>query len=359
VEEQISTWANHSGLNPWLTAGIVFGLVFSILWIVKGIVWSRLGKWAKTTDTTWDDFVVERLSGPFSMLVFVASFGIAGQTAPPIVRSHPLMLFGVRVALIFVAVWMIDRFLSFFFRSNSLPDSLTTTTRALLLTVARVVLMTLGLLVVLDTIGVSITPLLASLGVGSVAVALALQDTLGNFFGGLYILADKPIRIGDFVSIEGGSQGYVDRIGWRSTRIKLPSNNTVIVPNSKIAGSQITNFDLPVAEIGFGLDLGVSYESDLEKVERITLEVAKEVLGRVPGGVTVPAPVVRFHTFADSSINFTVILRAAKFDDIGPIKHEFVKALHKRYDREGISIPYPQRVVRMMTEKTGVTSDVL
>ena len=351
MEEQISYWANHSGLNPWATAAIVFGVVLTILWIVKGLVWRRLEKWSKSTETTWDDFVVERLSGPVSMLLLIASFGIAGQTAPPVVRSHPLMVHGVRVALIFVAVWMLDRLLSFFFRSSALPDTLTTTTRTLLLTVARVFLLTIGLLVVLDTIGVSITPLLASLGVGSVAVALALQDTLSNFFGGLYILMDKPIRIGDFVSIDGGSQGYVDRIGWRSTRIKLLSNNTVIVPNSKVSSSQITNYDLPLAEIGFGVEVGVAYESDLERVEKVTVEVAKEVLSRVAGGVPQPEPTVRFHSFADSSVNFTAGLRAARFEDIGLIKHEFVKALHKRYESEGVSIPYPQRVVRMMKEE--------
>ena len=100
----------------------------------------------------------------------------------------------------------------------------------------------IGLLVTLDSLNISITPLLTTLGIGGLAVALAFKDTLANFFAGLYVLADRPIRVGDLVKIEGGPEGYVESIGWRSTRIRTLANNIAILPNSKVSESMITNY---------------------------------------------------------------------------------------------------------------------
>jgi small-conductance mechanosensitive channel len=344
--ENMTTLFDFQSWNPWVYTTLIFFVVLTVAMVLRVLIWSRLRSWAASTEAKWDDFVLDQVSAPLTLLLVVASFGIAGQSAPPVVRNHPLMVFGVKVSLIVIAVWVINRALTIFFRSTLLPEGLGATTRNLLTTITRVILFVLGVLIVLDTVGVSITPVLASLGVGSIAVALALQDTLSNFFGGLYIMADKPIRLGDFVKI-GEVEGYVDKIGWRTTRIRRLSNHIVILPNSKVATAEVLNYDLPEPEGGLVVDVGVSYESDLEKVERVTVEVAKDVLQKVPGGVTSFQPFIRYKAFGESSIDFSVILRVKLHTDMFLMRHEFIKALHARFNLEKITIPFPQRTLHV------------
>lgn len=209
----------------------------------------------------------------------------------------------------------------------------------------KLVVVVIAVLMVLDNFGAKITPLLASLGIAGLAVALAFQDTLANFFAGMYIVADRPIKIGDFIRLDTGDDGYVEKIGWRSTRIKTMKNNFVIVPNSKLAQSVIKNYYSPTRDMSVVVDCSVAYESDLAKVEKITVEVARTVLKETKGGIKEFEPFIRYHTFGDSGIAFSVILRVEKYDDRYPVVHEFIKALHERYQREGIEIPYPKRHV--------------
>jgi small-conductance mechanosensitive channel len=221
------------------------------------------------------------------------------------------------------------------------------TSSGIIKTIFRIVVFSIALLIVLDSLGVSISPLLASLGIGSLAVALALQGTLSNFFSGLYILIDKPIKVGDYVQLESGDKGYVAKIGWRSTQIRMLPNNIVVIPNAKLADTQIINYHLPVREMSVLIDVGVSYASDLEHVERVTIDVGKKTLTDIKGGVTEFEPFIRYHTFDDFSINFTVILRVEEFVDQYLVKHEFIKRLHKRYKDEGIEIPFPITTVHL------------
>jgi small-conductance mechanosensitive channel len=211
--------------------------------------------------------------------------------------------------------------------------------------VAKIILVVVGSMLLLDNLGISLTPVLTTLGIGSLAVAIALQDTLGNAFAGLYLQADRPIELGQFIRLETGEEGYVERIGWRSTGIRMLPNKTAVVPNSKLVQSTIINYDRPDQEIAVLVEVGVHYDSDLRKVERITCEVGKNVLQSTTGGVRGFEPFIRYHTFNRSSIDFTVILRAQRFVDNYLIKHEFIKALQERYRKEGIVIPFPIRTV--------------
>jgi len=174
-----------------------------------------------------------------------------------------------------------------------------------------------------------------------------LQDTLSNFFSGIYILADKPFRIGDFVQLESGEKGYVEKIGWRSTHMRMISNNAIVIPNAKIASSVLTNYDLIEQQTALIVPVGVAYGSDLSKVQRIAEEVANHIISTVEGAVAEVEPRVRFTEFADSSINFNIAVRVKRFEDNYLVKHELIKALHERFNKEGIEIPFPQRVVHM------------
>jgi len=203
----------------------------------------------------------------------------------------------------------------------------------------------LGLLVILNGLGLSIAPMLTALGVGGLAVALALQEPLANFFAGLFITLAGQIRVGDYVRLDTGQEGYVVDFSWRSTRLRMLANNLVIVPNAKLAQAIVVNHHLPSQDLAVLVEVGVDYASDLPHVERAVMDVGRDVMTHVAGGVPDFEPFIRYHTFGDSSIDFTVILRANEFVDQYLIKHEFIKRLHARFKAEGIVIPFPIRTI--------------
>ncbi|MCM2324524.1 MAG: mechanosensitive ion channel family protein [Oligoflexia bacterium] len=334
-------------LGSWLWAVVALVVALFGFQGLKRLLWKRLELWAAKSASTVDDLLLERLSAPVSLLLLIVAFAIASQVAPEQLSEHPGVMLFIKVAFVATGLWVLDRLLSVAFKAGLSKAKLGQSMRQLLLNLSRAVLYSVGGLVVLDTAGISITPVLASLGVGSVAVALALQDTLSNFFSGLYLLADEPFRIGDFIRVEDGVEGHVEKIGWRSARIRTLGNNRIVVPNSKLASSRLTNFDLEDRELSLPIEVGVGYECDLSRVETVTIDVARQILSTTPGGVPSFQPAVLFHTFGDSSIGFTVVLRARQYTDQALLKHEFIKALHKRYAVEGISIPFPQRVLHV------------
>ena len=151
--------------------------------------------------------------------------------------------------------------------------------------ITAILIVIMGLLVVLDELGIAIAPLVAGLGIAGLAVALALQGTLTNFFAGINVLTDGSIRVGDYVQLDGGLGGYIDQIGWRTTRIRMLANNMIIIPNSKLADSVATNYHFPVEEMSLYLEVGVAYSSDLDHVEQVTLDVANKVIKDTEGSV--------------------------------------------------------------------------
>lgn len=216
---------------------------------------------------------------------------------------------------------------------------------SILVNITRVVVIAIGFLVALQAVGVSITPMLTALGVGGLAVALALQDTLANLFAGVQILASKKVQPGDFVRLDSGEDGYVVDITWRNTTIRQLTGNLVVVPNARLASAIVTNYQQPLPDMAVWFEVGVSYDSDLAQVERVTIEVAEDVMATVAGGVPEFEPFVRYHSFGESSIDFTVILRTTEYAGQYLVVHEFIKRLHARYRAEGIQIPFPIRTL--------------
>jgi small-conductance mechanosensitive channel len=205
----------------------------------------------------------------------------------------------------------------------------------------------IAIVTILGFYGIEITPIIATLGIGGLAIGLALQPTFTNLFAGIHIISDKPIEVGDFVEIDNGTiKGYVQDIGWRSTRIKKLSGVLIVVPNSKLAESVIVN-NTTGSENKFTVlvNLGVSYSSNLKKVEKVTIEVAKKIQEDVKGAVSDFNPFIRYNEFDDSNINFTVIMKAQKYADQYIIKHEFIKALKEKFDKEKIEISFPVRKI--------------
>ena len=201
-----------------------------------------------------------------------------------------------------------------------------------------------GLLVLLDYLNISITPMIAGLGLGGLAVALALQPTLSNFFAGTQIVFDRVVRVGDYIELDNGTiRGYVTEVGWRSTRIRTPFNNLVIIPNSKLAESVITNYYNPTTELGVIVTAGVSYSSDLARVQSIALDVAREVIQDLDEAIKTFEPWFGYEEFGESNINFWVWIQAKDRVASFRVKSELIRCLHARFNQEGITINYPVR----------------
>jgi small-conductance mechanosensitive channel len=256
-----------------------------------------------------------------------------------------------KIAIVLSLLLFAERFLSALINYYAEISEVIRTSKSIVKGISKIVVIGIGSLVILGTLGISITPIIASLGITSLAVALALQPTLENFFSGVQLVIDKPIRVGDYIELDSGEQGFVEKIGWRSTWIKMLPNNVVIMPNSKLSQSKIINYYYPEKELSVPVDVGVHYSSDLEHVEKVTLEVAKQILISHKWGIDSYEPFVVYHTFDNSSINFTVMLRAEEYFNRFFIKSEFIKALHKRYAQEGIVIPYPITAINTDQEK--------
>jgi small-conductance mechanosensitive channel len=217
-------------------------------------------------------------------------------------------------------------------------------------TATRAVVFVVGVLILLSTLGIEITPILTALGVGGLAVALALQDTLSNVFAGMHLLADRPIRVGDYVKIAENVEGYVVDVGWRSTRVRTLPNTVLIVPNKKVAESIICNYDLPESRMALSLRVSVAYGSDPARVEAVLADEAAKAVGEVPGLLAEPAPFVRFIPgFGEYSLDFTLICQVTSFVDQYLVQHELRHRILRRFREEGIEIPFPVRTVELRT----------
>src|SRR6202042_3253297 len=176
------------------------------------------------------------------------------------------------------------------FYGASTPGALPVTT--LSQTLAQLGVVILGVLMLLNGLGISITPILTALGVGGLAVALALQDTLSNLFAGFYVAVAGQVRLGDYIKLNTGEEGYVTDIGWRCTTIRSLNSNLIIVPNAKLAQAIVTNYSLPQKQMSASLQVGVSYRSDPDQVEKMLLEVALQGATEITGMLQDPPPSV-------------------------------------------------------------------
>lgn len=207
-----------------------------------------------------------------------------------------------------------------------------------------------GILYILRIAGVDISPLLASGAIGGLAVALALQDTLANLFAGLYLTIDRPARVGDFIKLESGQEGYLEEIGWRHTQVRVSGNNVVVIPNTKLSQAVITNYSLPRQDMSVMVECGVAYDSDLEHVEVVTIDVARTIQHSTEGADPDWEPSVRWKAFDDSAISFVTVLGVKEFREQHTVQSAFIKALHRRFQDERIEIPFPVRTLQFRSE---------
>ena len=311
----------------------------------------------KTEEGTIKNIFFHALKGvPISFCLVVGLYWVINTSALPagIVTFFSYILF---TSIIFTITRVVERTLGGFIRLK-FSGSSDATQSTLLDTIFRVAIYASGALIVLDYFNISVAPIMAAMGVGGMAVALGTRETLENIFSGLQIIISKQIRVNDYIKLSTGDEGKVTDINWRFITI-MPSNqgSVVVIPNKVIAGAVSTNYSMPRDDIVVIVPIGVGYESDLDKVEQITVEVARELMTEVDGyepnfddeGIdrNPLAPVVRYQKFNDSSIDFNAIMHVTSFTHQYLLKHKFIKRIMERYREENINIPFPIRTVEI------------
>ena len=344
-------------------------LVFSIAALVAHFVLSAVARHRRrVAEHSLDAQVLSTINGPIVLFLVILGLLMAYQALADI--HDPGFEFfaenrewAFRVWLVLVAIevsYLVSHVLQAlmeWYVENIAERTATDLDDKLLPQVHRVtpiVVYSLGTLMALDLIGVSITPLVAGLGIGGLAVALALQPTLSNFFSGTYLITEGELNEGDFVELDGGPAGFVVDVGWRSTKVRDRFNNLIMIPNSKMIDSIMTNYYSQTRLMTVFVACGVSYESDLKRVEEVVLEVAKGVREDVEEAVDDYEPLIYFTDFGDSNIDFVVLLQAEDRGGSFVVRHELIKRLHDRFNREGIEINYPVR--RLVMPPDAVTS---
>ncbi len=340
----------HHDLAPvgdWTLAGLILVIWILLGWLIARLAFLVLKQWAAKTHFQFSNMFVRALPVPIYVLVIITGFMVSVKNAPFLDADVAVISHWLNVAMFVALIYLADNVLQGLIRDLEKKHQGIREAHFLFSASIHIGVWALGTMFVLDSLGISITPILASLGVGSLAVALGFQSTFTNLFSGIYLLMDKPVHLGDYIKLSTGEEGNVEKIGWRTTQIRTPANHMVILPNSKLAENLIQNFTLPTPVCAFSVEAGVDYASDLKKVEAVTVEVASAIQQRVPGADKNYQPSVSFHGFGIYSINFSVNLQAQFYGATFTMKHEFIKALHERYRQEKITMPFPVQSVEL------------
>ena len=352
----------------WLTLGqkliipaciMVFALFIGIA--LNQLLTQKLAGRVKASESEIVEIFFRALRGvPIYLSIVIGLYWSVTTSNLPagLERIFSYVLFAM---IVFSITRVCERTLSGFIRmkfsgSNDMTQS------TLLDTIFRVAIYASGALVVLDYFNISIAPIMAAMGVGGMAVAFGVRETLENIFSGLQLIISKQLRVNDYIKLSTGDEGRVIDINWRYITVMPPSeSNVVVIPNKVIANAVTSNYSQPRDDIVVIVPIGVGYESDLEKVERVTVEVARELMIKIDGyepkfdsdGVDKNklAPVIRYQCFNDSSIDFNTVMHVETFTNQYLLKHEFIKAITKRYREEGINIPFPIRTLDLPDDK--------
>ena len=301
---------------PLTTVGL--GLVMG--WIFKRFIHHRIKKLTEKTEWKGDDVFFEAIESHIVLWFFLVALNIASTDIPFLNTDYQSYLSKIIISILILSITLAASkvgvgLLNYWAekQGTNLPST------TIFVNLARIVIVSVGVLVILQSLGISITPLLTALGVGGLAVSLALKDTLSDFFAGLHILLSQKVKPGDFVELDTGYMGYIQNITWRHTTLMERTNNVVTVPNAKISAAIVKNYDKGDPSFSIRVPVGVSYDCDLDHVVKVTEEVAIGVVNDVEGAKKDSSPVVRCFQFGPSSIDLKVYFSGEKYGDQHPI----------------------------------------
>ena len=344
------------GDPEWLdpaTSAVIVLIAFAVAFLLHKLIFPLVMRFTQRTPTDLDSRLVKSARWPITLGIVVLGVYLALTIPLDLTSSEQNVVDNVARALgivlgIFLAVGLLSSTVDWYLANLAARTSHVVDLRLfpLLRRVGIVIVYGIGALLVLDVLDINISPLIAGLGLGGLAVALALQPTLANLFAGTYVMTEGVISTGDYIELEGGVAGYVVEVGWRSTRIRTWGNNLVVVPNARFAETIITNYQEPVPAVNVYLVCGVSYDSDLDMVEKVSFEVMNSLIERSPTAVREYGSWFAFDTFGESNVNFWLFLQARDRIASFTLQSELIKDLHRRFKEEGIVINYPMRTLQ-------------
>lgn len=343
----------------------VIGLVIAIFvgWCCNRYVSNQIDSHPILQKMTWKTALVRGLKGaPVLIVVSLYLSFVTRMMSLPEPVEH-LLTYVFFVILIITVMQVISRTATAILNNIIVARHENLSETSLLTDMVSWSIYFMGFIIILAECDISITPFITAMGVGGMAVALGMQETLASVFAGFTMIFAPQIRNNDFVRLSSGQEGRIVDIAWRYTTIENLEGNTIVVPNKQIASAVLTNYSVPAQDIKVKLQCGVAYDSDLDKVEQVVLEVAQKIQDDVTKdilvskgkiaedeSVTTADPGIFFHTFGDSAIEFSVTLNCKDFTHQYRMKHEFIKALTKRFREEGIEIPFPIVTVQQTRE---------
>ena len=352
----IESLLSYINQDSTVLIGLLFVALGFVLFVVIRKILKSMSLKVLMTDTKWDDVLLSSFEKPITILLFAIPtyYGISQFILTP----EGLKIFQMTklddVLLVILGAWFLSSLVQSLMKSYGRKIIQTTargsktdfTARFLgLLDLLSVyIIWFIAFLMILNIYQVNLTPVLAGAGIAGIAIALAAQDMLGNFFGGAMIYADRPFKVGDRVKI-GEYVGDVLDVGTRSTRIRTLDHELMTIPNSTVSTSIITNYALPDIKIKVRLKYFVSYNSDIEKVKQILLEIAHDASQNFDHVLEDPAPEIFFLEFGEHRLDLMLIIWSNRDDRKWETRDYINIKVLQRFREENIEIPYPQRDV--------------
>lgn len=349
-----ATWFDAS--RAWFQALPIWGILLVTLGaavLLQWVVVKAIGLFARRTKTSLDEQILRTLRWPLFVSMILIGVYVALKRIDPPLTAKALGIWRSAFWTITIIVWMratnrvCDAVLDALARRADDFKWIEARTLPLFEILARLFVVGGAIYLVLTAWTIDVTAWLASAGILGIAIGFAAKDTLANLFSGIFILADAPYKIGDFINLDSGERGRVTDIGIRSTRLLTRDDIEITVPNAVIANAKIVNESGgPHEKARVRLTIGVAYGSDVDQVRAVLEQEA----AACPHIAKDPAPRVRFREFGDSALTFQLlgwidepVLRGRALDDLNT-------RVYKRFLREGIEIPFPQRVVTLKQE---------
>jgi len=335
--------------NPYLRALAVFVIVFIVIKILIFILVKIIPFFTRKTKTTLDDEILRRSSRPLTIIAALAGVRFAlGEMR--LEESLELTIEGIVLTLIIVAAsflvyYILDSIILIGFTDFGKKTKVLVNESLLQFfhSIMRIVIVIASFLVILASWGIEIGPLLAGIGVAGIAIAFALQSTLSNVFGGISMILDKSIQVGEVVKLDDGTSGKVSKINLRSTKILTFDNELIIVPNGKLSESNIQNIALPNPKARVVIPFGVAYGSDIDKVKKVVLKEIKKVEHYIED----PEPSVKFLEMVDSALNFKAFFHVDSYKNRYGAIDEANTKIYNSLNKAKIEIPFPQMDVHV------------
>jgi small-conductance mechanosensitive channel len=335
--------------NEYALAAIVLVVTFLVFRLLLGLFNKFFVKLTSKTKTDIDDILLAKATMPMNFVALLLSLRLSldelplseslSETMALLVYTALVMAIGYLV-YVFVDIALLEGWKRLAKRSKvKVNESITSLVHGTL----KVVLIILALLYILELWGVEIVPLLGALGIAGLAVALALQPVLANIFSGVSVVIDKSVKVGDWLVLEDGTWGVIQKIGIRSTRVQTFDKDMIIIPNTQLADSQIRNVSLPAKEVRKIVPFGVAYGSDIEKVKKVVLAELKKVKHVLKD----PEPTVRFLEMGDSSLNFKAFFYIDSYENGYTAVDDANTKIYNALNKAGIEIPFPQMDVHL------------